>query len=232
MKGFDMKNIDIERIETKYTINEDGTVVNTKSNRTISGSITSNGYKRVTFFGERILLHRLIATKYIKYVGDREYVNHKNGNKLDNRVENLEWCTMSENVKHAFDTGLKNASINPMHGENNGNAILTDKLVIEMLKHQDLSFKEIAEKYNVSKGTIKHIFRGRTWKHIPREVVDKVNKRVKMSLGKAREIRAKLANGVSRFDLSREYDVTDNVISKIARNITWKENDIIQKGQI
>ena len=185
MKGFDMKNIDIERIETKYTINKDGTVVNTKNERVIKGSLTNVGYVRITFFGERISLHRLIATKYLPVIDGKKYINHKNGDKLDNRVENLEWCTMSENVKHAFDTGLKNASINPSKGEDNNNSKLTDELVVDILKNSNLTYSEIANKYGVSKSTIKHIFRGRTWKHIPREIVDKVNKRVKMSLEKA-----------------------------------------------
>ncbi len=228
-----MKTINIEAIETKYEILADGRIINRNTNREQKGTMTNSGYKRMTFFGDRISLHRVIATKYLPIEDDKEYVNHLNGDKLDNRVENLEWCTASENAKHAFNLGLRIATDgSPKYGEDNAMSILTDKMVIEILTYKDLSYQEIADKYNVSKSTIKHIFRGRTWKHIKREVVDKKNTRIKMSLDIARTIRERAKNGERQIDMSKEFKVAPNVISKIISNITWKENDIIQKGQI
>lgn len=66
-----------------------------------------NGYLRVKLTRgnkeKRIMLHRIIAQAFIPNKENKPFVNHKNGNKHDNRIENLEWCTQSENVQHYYD---------------------------------------------------------------------------------------------------------------------------------
>jgi len=52
------------------------------------------------------LVHRLVALAFIPQIEGKEYINHKDGNRLNNQVDNLEWCTHEENSNHAFDTGL------------------------------------------------------------------------------------------------------------------------------
>lgn len=70
----------------------------------------NKGYMRIALKNKDkvkdYLVHRLVAKTFIPNPENKRFVNHKNGNKEDNRVENLEWCTQKENMQHAVKNGL------------------------------------------------------------------------------------------------------------------------------
>ena len=73
-------------------------------------TVSKIGYPVVNLWkdgkGKLQFVHRLVAEAFLDNTRNLKYVNHKDGNKTNNNVSNLEWCTCSENVQHAYDTGL------------------------------------------------------------------------------------------------------------------------------
>lgn len=124
-------------------------------------SLRKNGTKR------KYYVHRLVALAFLSNPHNKPTINHKNGIKNDNRVENLEWATWSENNQHAYDTNLNNS----LHccGEKAHNSKLTEKDVLEIkrqYKSGDYTQTELAIRYNVIHQTISAIIRGKTWKYL------------------------------------------------------------------
>jgi hypothetical protein len=110
-----------------------------------------------------VYLHRIVALHFIPVVENKPTINHKNGIKTDNRIQNLEWCTQKENVHHA----CKNNLMNPVKGSNHYRTSLKEEDVIKIREEsKDHSQKYLSIKYKVSRDTIKFILSRRTWKHI------------------------------------------------------------------
>lgn len=72
------------------------------SGKILSGTVAATGYLQFGINGKSVLAHRLVAEAFIPKIDGNEHVNHKDGNKLNNHVDNLEWCCPAENNKHAF----------------------------------------------------------------------------------------------------------------------------------
>jgi hypothetical protein len=151
-----------------YLISNMGNVKNIKELKTLK-VYNRKGYTRIDLYDRRIKkplkrsVHRLVAEAFIPNPLNKPQVNHIDGDKKNNRVENLEWCTASENIKHAFKEGLS------LKGEDRHNSKMTEEKVIllrEMYDSGEFLLKELAEEFNISISVAWRIAKRNTWKHI------------------------------------------------------------------
>lgn len=158
---------DIVGYEGLYQVSNLGNVKSFKKDKNgilLKPGKNTSGYLYVILYKninkKCITIHRLVMLAFKKNIFNKLEINHINGIKTDNTVENLEWCTCSENIKHAYKIGLKTAK-----GENHNRSKLTNEQVIA-IRNDNRVQHIIAKDYNVSKATIWHIKHKKLWNHI------------------------------------------------------------------
>lgn len=112
---------------------------------------------------KHMLVHRIMLLAFVGECPDGMEINHKNGNKNDNRLENLEYCTHSENQKHACNVlGFVT------RGVRHGRAKLNDGLVREIryLHANGMSHSKLSAKYHVSEKVIYCVVNRKSWRHV------------------------------------------------------------------
>lgn len=146
---------------------ENGRTVSEKILNSSSKKKTQDGYLMVALAGRTFRVNRLVATAFIPNPDNKPVVNHIDGNKENNKADNLEWATISENMLHAYRCGLKTAMI----GEENRNAKLTRDQV-KAIRNEYVPYSQqygsnaLAKKYNVSNVTITNIVNYKTYKNV------------------------------------------------------------------
>lgn len=138
-----------------------------KSETIMKQATDSTGYKQVWLSKnnspKNTLVHRLVAMAFIDNINNKKCVNHINSIRNDNRVENLEWCTHSENIIHCISKNRKNTQI----GINHWMTVLSENDVINIRElSKSMTHQKISEKYPVTRRTVGNIINRKIWKHI------------------------------------------------------------------
>lgn len=152
----------------QYTIDTDGIVTNVTNGKVLKGTSISKNNRYIKIHLDKFYaLHRLVASHLLTNDNPsiKTQVNHIDGNRNNNSASNLEWCTPSDNVRHAYKTGLKtnNGKLNPI-------SRLTETQVRQIwaLKDTNLTARQIRDKLNlpVGIGAVKLVRSGKNWGHI------------------------------------------------------------------
>lgn len=152
--------------DSRYEISKLGIVRNKQTKKIKSQYVSSTGYYMISISRNNksnpYRVHRLIANNYMENPENKPSINHKDGNKLNNCIDNLEWCSHQENMTHAFKTGLANNT-----GENNGMAKINIEIArnIKKMLRAKISQQKIADSFGISRSLVLGINTGRLWKH-------------------------------------------------------------------
>ena len=144
-----------------YSVSTEGVVVNEKSNKILNLHISNRGYERVTLSKnnktKKFSIHRLVADTFIPNTENKPQVNHINEIKTDNRVENLEWVTQSENTLHS----IKNRK---EYNKNDTTIKGCKKIVNSKTGEVVIGIDVLAEKLNLQYNTVKRrLLRDHDW---------------------------------------------------------------------
>lgn len=140
--------------DTKYAISNKGNLINVRNSKKLKTRINKHGYEEVQLSTNckrrTYRIHRLVAISFIDNKDNKPYINHIDGNKLNNSIENLEWVTAKENDTHARGNGFKvqNKPIKAISMDGQ------DVLIFE-------SLSECVRYFNTNTGSIHRVLKGK-----------------------------------------------------------------------
>jgi len=149
-----------------YTVTSEGRIFRTggkpKERHELKGGKETTGYLSTRIGGKAMRIHVLVATTFLIRPEGKMHVNHKNGIKLDNRLENLEWVTPKQNVRHAIENGLMNT-----RGTNHAHARIDFNIVKKIRELKQNGFTSPNIKYmlglDIGERHIRDIINRKCW---------------------------------------------------------------------
>lgn len=148
----------------RFEVSSFGNVRNTRTKR-LRRQSSREGYRRVVLEGRFYSAHRLVAEAFLPQLPEQKSVNHKDGDKVNNHVSNLEWITHSGNIAHAYRHGL----LKPKAGSRNGAAKLTEEQVSKIrLRYAAGGVRQadLAAEFGCCQHNISLIIRREKWAHV------------------------------------------------------------------
>lgn len=144
-----------------YIVNKEGTIFSKRKEIYLKPNTIKGGYLQVALGSKSYLVHRLVAMTYLNNPLNYKYVNHKNGIKTDNRLENLEWCSHSQNIKHAYNTGLmSNKGDCARHKKLSSDVV---RKIRELYQTGKFTQKKLAHMYKTHQTNISRIIKNINW---------------------------------------------------------------------
>ena len=162
------------KYEEFYSVSEKGDIRREKKvNNTYKGKIMSsfivNKYLNVVLckYGKMKIfrVHKIVAEAFIGDRPEKFTINHKDGNKLNNHFSNLEYMSFGDNNRHAFLNGLMN---NVLGSKNHLSKLkeMDAKNIRNLRKECGISYRKIADMFNITIPNVHSIVKNKTWKHI------------------------------------------------------------------
>lgn len=196
----------------------------------------SAAYYRVTLSKDgktkRFSVHRLVCEAFLENPENKPFVNHKDGDKLNNTLSNLEWVTQSENCIHALETGLAK----PVKGERHGMAKYSEETVNEirmLYETTSMTHQSIADKFGIDRRYITELINGKIWTELkvnskkPRKFpLGENHSNSKITSEIAREIKTLLASGNPASKIADSLAISRDIVYDIKRGKTWKHISI------
>jgi hypothetical protein len=189
-----------------YFITKDGNVFSGKTNKFLKAQISTTGYKIIMLRGKAFKIHRLVSIAFLTNSENHKCINHIDGNKLNNNVDNLEWCSHSHNLQHAYDVGLRSGK--HLRKYTDDDAIKIDNLA--KLNYRNI---DIAKKLSIPLSVVQKRLSDKRERHAYRHSIEE-------------RIRLKAiikSSSLTNVELSRELMLSSELIGRVKRNITWSD---------
>ncbi len=219
---------------TRYNISSLGEVFDTKTGKPVHHYFDERGYHRVRLVAPKFSnlktktyrVHRLVAYNFYPKECVKAQVDHKNCNKDDNRLENLEWVTNDENMRRATINGLR------PRGESSGNNKYSEKLmkaVIEELFIKGSSVSYIVDKYHIHEHTVRAVRDREYWNWLIYEVLAEhgmVGKQLAHRKRHTRELMERVITALFIYkhsvpNVAKEYNLKKSTVNNIKRRVSW-----------